>query len=154
MFSKKKTILFIVIAFIFSLNITFASSIDGCKEYSKLGIPGQQGEILCRKGYLLAHDFENKTPIWVIEHLTAKKAQGTIPRYKKFQADPDLEEGDRAELSDYKGSGYDKGHMAPAADMRWNKQAMKECFYLSNMVPQVGKGMNLTILMKSATSSR
>jgi endonuclease G len=142
MFSKKKTILFVVIAFVFSLNIAFAGSIDGCKEYSKFGIPGQQGELLCRKGYLLAYSSEHKTPIWVIEHLTAEKAKGTIPRYDKFIPDPDLEEGERAELADYKNSGYDKGHMAPAADMRWDQQAMIECFFLSNMVPQVGKKMN------------
>jgi len=142
MLSKNKTILFTIIAFLFSLNIAFAGSIAGCEEYAKLGIPGKNGELLCRKGYLLAHDSANKTPIWVIEHLTAEKAKGTLPRYNKFQADPDLEEGERAELSDYKGSGYDKGHMAPSADMRWDQQAMEECFYLSNMVPQVGKGMN------------
>ena len=142
MFSKNKAALFIIIVSIFSLNIAFAGSIDGCKEYSKLGIPGQQGELLCRKGYLLAHSSEYKTPIWVIEHLTAEKAKGSIPRYDKFLPDPDLEEGERAELTDYKNSGYDKGHMAPAADMRWDQQAMIECFFLSNMVPQVGKGMN------------
>jgi len=122
--------------------VVFADSIQGCKEYSKLGLPGRQGDLLCRKGYLLAHSREMKTPIWVIERLTAEKASGTIPRYNKFEPDPDLAEGDRAELSDYKGSGYDKGHMAPAADMRWDQQAMEECFFLSNMVPQVGKGMN------------
>jgi endonuclease G len=144
MFSKKKTVLFIVIAFAFSLNISFAGSIDGCKEYSKLGIPGQQGELLCRKGYLLAHSAELKTPIWVIEHLTAEKANGTIPRPKPdpFKPDPNLKKGERAELADYKNSPYDRGHMAPAADMHWDQQAMIECFFLSNMVPQVGKGMN------------
>jgi endonuclease G len=139
---KNRTILYAIIIFIFSLNVAFAGSIAGCEEYAKFGIPGKNGELLCRKGYLLAHDSTNKTPIWVIEHLTAEKAKGTLPRYNKFQADPDLEEGERAELSDYKGSGYDKGHMAPSADMRWDQQAMEECFYLSNMVPQVGKGMN------------
>lgn len=38
---------------------------------------------------------------------------------------------------EYKGSGYDRGHMAPAMDMRWNKTAMRECFYMTNMCPQL-----------------
>lgn len=142
MFSKDKIALFIIIISFFSLNIAFAGSIDNCKDYSKLGIPGQQGELLCRKGYLLAHSSEHKTPIWVIEHLTAEKTDGSILRYNKFVPDPDLKEGEHAELADYKNSGYDRGHMAPAADMKWDQQAMIECFYLSNMIPQVGKGMN------------
>jgi len=140
--NKNRTALLLIIAFVFCVNIAFAGSIDDCKEFSRLGIPGKQGELLCRKGFLLSHSSEHKTPLWVIEHLTAEKAQGNLPRYNKFQPDPDLEEGERAELKDYKSSGYDRGHMAPAADMKWDQQAMVECFYLSNMVPQVGKGMN------------
>jgi endonuclease G len=131
----------VILGLFLSVGFGFAGPIEDCSEYAKLGVPGQEGVFLCRKGYLLAHNPENKTPIWVIERLTPEKAQGTLPR-SKFQADPDLEKGKRAELSDYKRSGYDKGHMAPAADMRWDQQAMDECFYLSNMVPQVGKGMN------------
>jgi endonuclease G len=137
----RKTVL-LLIAFSFSVTIVFAGPIEECKEYSKLGIPGKQGELLCRKGFLLAHSSEHKTPLWVIEHLTAEKAKAKLPRYNKFKADPDLKKGERAELADYKNSGYDKGHMAPSADMQWNQKAMVECFYLSNMVPQVGKGMN------------
>lgn len=143
MLKKIRAVLF---AFIFSFSvstISVAGPIEDCREYSKLGVPGRQGEILCRKGYLLAHSPENKTPFWVIEHLTAEKAASDlVPRYNRFKPDPDLKKGERAELADYKGSGYDRGHMAPAADMKWDQQAMVECFYLSNMVPQVGKGMN------------
>ena len=125
------------------LSAAFAGPLEDCAEYARLGVPGQDGEILCRTGQLLAHHPDYKTPIWVIERLTKEKAScKVVPRYNKFQADPELEKGKRAELSDYKGSGYDRGHMAPSADMRWDKQAMIECFYLSNMVPQVGKGMN------------
>ena len=40
---------------------------------------------------------------------------------------------------DYRGSGYTRGHMAPAMDMRWDKQTMKECFYMTNMCPQEAK---------------
>ena len=127
MFNKNKTALLIIIVFFFISSITIAGSIDDCEEYSKLGIPGQRGELLFRKGYLLAHSSEYKTPILVIKHLTAEKAQGSIPRYSKFMPDPDLNQGERAELEDYKKSGYDRGHMAPAADMKLDQEAMIEC---------------------------
>jgi endonuclease G, mitochondrial len=134
--------LLVFIALIFSASLALAGPLEDCKEYTKLGVPGNQGELLCRKGYLLAHSSDNKTPFWVIEHLTAEKANAKLPRQDKFVPDPDLKKGERAELSDYQGSGFDRGHMAPSADMQWNKQAMIESFYLSNMVPQVGEGMN------------
>jgi endonuclease G len=142
MLMKNRTAVLVTLAFVFIQTVAFAGPVEDCKEYSRLGIPGKQGELLCRKGFLLAHSAEHKTPLWVIEYLTADKVNGNLPRYDKFQPDPDLQEGARAELSDYRSSGYDRGHMAPSADMKWDQQAMVECFYLSNMVPQVGKGMN------------
>lgn len=113
-----------------------------CMEYAKYGVPDSDGMLLCRKGYLLAYDKERKTPVWVAERLTRDRADASLARSNDFRADPDLEAGERAELSDYKRSGYDRGHMAPAGDMRWDQQAMSESFFLSNMVPQVGIGMN------------
>lgn len=89
-----------------------------------------------------AHNPERKTPDWVAEHLTRERANTAAPRSDDFRADPDLAPGKRAELSDYKGSGFDRGHMAPAANMRWHKDAMSESFFLSNMAPQIGPGMN------------
>jgi endonuclease G, mitochondrial len=144
MFHNPKTILLFLISLIFSSSILLAGPVEDCAEYAKLGVPGNTRTLLCRTGHLLSHSPSYKTPIWVIEHLTSDKANSNnVQRSSaRFQPDPDLSKGERAELSDYKGSGYDRGHMAPAADMKWDEQAMKECFYLSNMVPQVGKGMN------------
>lgn len=133
---------FIVAVFLIPLSVSYAAPLDNCKEYTKYGVPDQKGDIFCRKGYLLAHSPQRKTPIWVAEHLTHDKTSASLDRSDDFKPDPDLKKGSRAELSDYKDSGYDRGHMAPAGDMRWDEQAMSESFYLSNMIPQVGVGMN------------
>ena len=125
-----------------SIRIVFAGPLEDCQEFAAYGVPGQSGDLLCRKGFLLSHDAARKTPVWVVEHLTRGKAEGGVARSNNFRSDHDLPEGKRAELSDYRGSGYDRGHMAPAADMAWDEQAMTESFYLSNMVPQAGEGMN------------
>lgn len=138
---KRRIALFVLLSFILSAAFGFADPIEECAEYAEFGVPSYQGkELLCKKGYLLAHDPEKKTATWVIEHLTREKAEGIVER-GSFKPDPELQKGKRAELSDYSKSGYDRGHMAPAADMRWDRQAMAECFFLSNMVPQNG-GMN------------
>lgn len=113
----------------------------GC-EHTAIGRPAGVGTFFCRTGYALLHSPMNKTPLWVQEYLTAEHTEGPVPRSNNFQPDPDLPLGQRAELEDYKGSGYDRGHMAPAGDMQWSEKAMEESFYLSNMVPQVGPNMN------------
>ncbi len=122
--------------------VVSAGPLDSCQDYVKYGVPGDKGDLLCRTGYALAHNPARKTPDWVAEHLTREQASSSLPRSNDFRPDPDLEPGQRAELNDYKNSGYDRGHMAPAGDMRWNKEAMSESFFLSNMAPQIGPGMN------------
>ena len=141
----RKTLVIITASFwsllIFGIS-AYADPFSKCQEYVRYGAPSKQGDLLCHKAFAIAHNPDRKTPDWVAEHLTKKKVSAVkIPR-TKFQADPELAEGKRAETSDYLDSRYDQGHMAPAADMYWSKQAMKESHYLSNVVPQVGVGMN------------
>lgn len=136
----KKSVLF-TIAFVLSASV-YADGLDGCQEHVKYGAPSTNPTLLCRVGYALSHNATHKVPDWVAYHLTAQKMQGTHPRSNDFRPDPDLEKGKRAELKDYKGSGFDRGHMAPAAAMKWSAKAMSESFLLSNMAPQVGAGFN------------
>lgn len=93
--------------------------------------------ILHRTGYTVSYNTFYKTPNWVAWELTREETKGNEGRTDKFVPDPDLPEP-RVQHSDYTRSGYDRGHMAPAADMKWSKKAMKESFYMSNICPQVG----------------
>jgi endonuclease G len=118
-----------------------------------IGVPKYKGDtpefvVLCRLGYVLAHNNDRKTPDWAVERLTADRFHGPGDRDElgnPFAPDPDLKPGKRAELADYKGSGFDRGHMAPAASMKFSEKATIESFYLSNMSPQVGVGLNRDI---------
>lgn len=115
---------------------------ERCREFLEYGLPAARGELLCRAGFALSHDEARKAPLWVAQRMTPERLVNRVKRSDRFKPDPDLKPGQRAELEDYRGSGYDRGHMAPAADMRWSAQAMEESFYLSNMAPQIGPGMN------------
>ena len=95
----------------------------------------KQGQVIHRTGYTLAYDAKTRTPQWVAWELTKKETQGTEERSNDFQPDPDVK-GAKVVTKDYSHSGYDRGHMAPAADMKWSKKAMKESFYMSNICPQ------------------
>lgn len=109
------------------------------KRYNKLEYAivhsNARQEIIEHTGYTVSHNSKWKIPNWVGYELTQQELKGNIARDDCFTPDP-MVKGHKAELCDYKGSGYDRGHMAPAADMKWSKKAMKESFYLSNMCPQ------------------
>ena len=105
---------------------------------SRMEIPvtkGKQGQIIQRTGYTLSYDAKNKTPQWVAWELTKEETRGKEERTNEFQPDPDVM-GAKVVTYDYSGSGYDRGHMAPAGDMKWSKKAMQESFYMSNICPQ------------------
>ena len=90
---------------------------------------------LNKTGFTVSYNNDYKTPYWVAWELTSQETSGEEDRKDKFYPDPELPEP-RAEHSDYTNSGYDRGHMAPAADMKWSEKAMEESFYMSNICPQ------------------
>ncbi len=97
-------------------------------------IPRQE-QIIHHKGYTVSYNKDLKIPNWVSYELTRQETKGKEKRSDNFIADP-LVKGAIATNADYARSGYDKGHMAPAADMKWSPEVMKESFYFSNMCPQ------------------
>lgn len=84
----------------------------------------------------LAYSEENEQAYQVYYQLTPDLINGSQTRTDDFRADPTVTTGS-ATLEDYKGSGYDGGHLCPAADMTLNKTSMSETFYLSKMSPQM-----------------
>ncbi len=99
---------------------------------------GTPEQILRRTAYVASYNKETKLPNWVAWHLTADRTTGPAKRSGvDFEADADVPVP-RAEDSDYYGSGYDRGHMCPAADNKFSKKAMEESFLFTNMCPQNG----------------
>lgn len=93
--------------------------------------------VLCNDAYSVIASGVTKGPLWSAEHLTATQiadAQNT-PRKDAFHAETAIPVDDRAQLADYKGSGYDRGHMTPSGDEP-SANAQKQSFSLANMVPQ------------------
>ncbi|MEZ0171157.1 DNA/RNA non-specific endonuclease [Microvirga sp. TS319] len=92
---------------------------------------------ICYSEFALLHSGLTRTPLWVAEHFTPERVAGArdLNRVNNFHADANLPISERAELSDYARSGYDRGHMAPSGDMA-TPEGMAESFSLANMVPQ------------------
>jgi endonuclease G len=101
-----------------------------------IGTPGGCDQVIDRPGYALGYVEAYEQAAWVQYHFT--KAENQNKRYKRgeeFYPDPEITTGS-ATLEDYKHPIYDRGHMAPAADMQHSAEAMHDSFYLSNMSPQ------------------
>ena len=89
-------------------------------------------------GYVTSYNHTHFQPNWVAYTLSKSKLNGEAERTNDFQVDPSIHP-ETANTKDYTKSGFDRGHLAPAADMSWSMQAMKESFYMSNISPQAPK---------------
>ena len=96
-------------------------------------INGEQ--LVTHLGYSLSYNEKHEQANWVFYELTIDEVLGSIKRKDQFRADTNIKTGS-ASLLDYKRSGYDRGHLAPAGDMKWSSKAMSESFFMSNMSPQ------------------
>jgi endonuclease G, mitochondrial len=114
-----------------SFNLHISSVEEGYPEEYK------NDTILKYSGFHLSYNEEFEEPDWVAYILTRDDViKGAEERTNNFRADTMIFTGS-AIPSDYKNSGFDKGHLAPAGDMKWSPKAMSESFLMSNISPQV-----------------
>lgn len=98
-----------------------------------------EAELIRYPGFNVSFNASARQPNWVSWELTADEAASTYTDRKSSDFAPDKNVDGSAELADYRRSGFSRGHMAPAADMRWSQKAMDACFLLTNISPQDAK---------------
>lgn len=104
---------------------------------ASLEIPklGENDELILHTGFSFVYDEEHEQARWVAYELTRDEIYGVHERADDFRPDSAIKTGS-ADLDDYRGSGFDRGHLIPAADLPWSEQAMSDSFFMSNMSPQ------------------
>jgi len=124
---------------------------DGLSSHPALthGIPGVwsggeavEGVRVWNQGMVTCYDARTRNPRWVAERITKGSVSGESKRKDEFVEDLSIPGRFRARLADYKRSGFDRGHLAPAADFKHSNRAMADTFSLANISPQVGVGFN------------
>lgn len=127
---------------------TFAAQARACADAYLTGTPpalvnpklAARTRPLCFSAFAVLHSGVTRSPLYVAEHLTrasVEAARRLSGRDNRFHPEERLPQVDRAELADYRGSGFDRGHMAPSGDMG-DPAHDYESFSLANMVPQDG----------------
>lgn len=92
-------------------------------------------DIVRHVGYTASYNHTTLCPNWVAWILTREEEAGQLNGQYSFSRDPDVQ-FPKASREDYSNSGWDKGHMAPRADMKWSRKALEESYYFTNICPQ------------------
>ncbi len=115
------------------LPATATTTTDG--NYESVLFPrGLSNTVVRYKGFTAHFNKQLHIPNCVVYEITAQEARGKRERSGNFERDEKVP--GCPNWWDYRDSGYDRGHMAPAGDMKWNEQAMNETFFLTNICPQ------------------
>jgi endonuclease G, mitochondrial len=130
----------VFVAFLLLAGIAPALADGDCGAHFPFGQPEIRGEadvtLVCHTGYAAMHDNEWFIPRYVSYVLEGKHTLGCNKRGNNFHPEQALPKDRRATPADYIGSGYDRGHMAPAADFAHDKKQMADSFSMANMAPQ------------------
>jgi endonuclease G, mitochondrial len=105
------------------------------QEFNYIPCCADKGQVVKHKYYTLFYVDKYKQSEWAAYKLTSEMINGESERENKFIPDP-LIKTETTFDQDYRRSGFDKGHLCPAADMSWSQEAMDETFYYSNISPQ------------------
>ncbi|KAF7998001.1 hypothetical protein HCN44_009399 [Aphidius gifuensis] len=125
-------------------DMTSKLSSSRISQIMKHGFPGFD-TIRSFDDFVLSYDKRNRVAHWVFEHLTRERVypKNDVDRSNcEFKTDESIHPFFRSTNSDYKGSGYDRGHLAAAGNHKYSQKDMEQTFMLTNMAPQVGKGFN------------
>lgn len=126
--------------FLVSCSFETKTNVNNAFANENLEIPkskeGTTEIVLKRMGYTVSYNTDNFLPNWVAWELYREKMAEEASRHSKFLPDPDLEKDKAVTTYEYTHSGWNRGHMCPAADNKWDAQAMKESFYMTNVCPQ------------------
>ncbi|MCH3917323.1 MAG: DNA/RNA non-specific endonuclease [Spirochaetia bacterium] len=114
-------------------------SVSG-KQIANLEIPKSVGQDFITKhpGYTLSYNENYEVADWVAYEITRADIYGNATRSDDFRIDPTIPTGSAA-LEDYRGSGYDRGHLLPSAARKASENEQSATFYMSNMSMQAPK---------------
>ncbi|TKR88000.1 hypothetical protein L596_012312 [Steinernema carpocapsae] len=113
-------------------------------EIMRFGYPGFDN-LRTFEDFVVSYDRKTRTAHWVFEHLTPERMvyDPSVDRSKcQFRPDESMHPYFQSKNEDYKGSSYDRGHLAAAGNHRKTQLSVDQTFLLSNMSPQVGRGFN------------
>ncbi len=113
---------------------TSSTPIQGYNYETVMMPQGMSDNVVKYKGFTVHFNKNLHIPNCVVYEITANEARGRREREGDFERDKNV--SGCPNWWDYRDSGYDRGHMAPAGDMKWDEQAMNETFYLTNICPQ------------------
>ena len=151
---KSKLFLFVIFLFGFGVFILTQSQSQLKSEEESVAenvelvkvIDDRKSQVINHLAYSVSYNDDWKLPNWVAYELTKSETFGEEKRCNRFSPDPDVI-GEAVVHEDYTNNHgkYDRGHMAPAADMKWSEQAMRESFYTTNICPQKARSEEHTV---------
>jgi endonuclease G len=110
------------------------NSLDSLYSYKYLPTSTTK-QIVKHQYYTLSYNEKFEQAEWVAYELKKENLKNRNYRRPYFIEDPKVTTGS-ADWRNYKNSGYDKGHLCPAADMEFDENAYNDTFYTSNISPQ------------------